>query len=197
MLDKVETEFDAEAMENEGSPAERNALYDAGANGVTPERSVADQLRQSFAVAKSTRTKDFQVPGYEPPLFLVLRGIDDFSELRKMIVDVVRKTKYLPKEQIAQQQIALGAATLIKAAVDSYVINDEGEKVVLGKKLGLELYDLIWPPDGSGSYRPMTDSEAVQLLFPLGSASLMTVAAAYDLWQKGTSFEVEDSLLGE
>jgi len=101
------------------------------------------------------------------------------------------------REQQAQQQIALGTETLVRAAVDSYVMKDDGTKVPIGKKLGLELYDYIFPPDGTGSYRPMTDGEAVNLLFPTGSSALMQVAAEYDMWQRGTSFDVEETLLGE
>lgn len=179
-------------------PKVQSLMREANMPPVVPEESVADQLRTAFATAKTQRTKDFRIPGYEPHhLVVTLRAIDDYVEMRQMIVGVVKKTRHLPKAQIAQQQIALGTETLIKAAVDSYVLKDDGTKVEIGKKLGLELYSYIFPPDGSGNYRPMTDAEAVNLLFPTGSSALMQVAAEYDMWQRGTSFEVEESLLGE
>jgi hypothetical protein len=194
MEGKVEMQ---DALEIGESPAERSFLSENGANGVVPERSVAEQLRDSFAVAKSQRTTEIRIPGYDPTLVGVFRGIDDYSELRALVVSVMKKTRHLPKNQQAQQQIALGAETIIRASTDTFVLRDDGEKVVLGKRLGLELYDLIFPVDGSGAYRPMTDAEALILLFPLGTSSLMTVAAELDQWMKNASLLTEESLLGE
>jgi hypothetical protein len=193
----LSSEYENLELNGGSSPAEQSALYAAGANGVVPEQSVAEQLRASFAVAQTQRTTEIRIPGYTPALFGVFRGIDDYSELRQMIVGVVKKTRYLPKGQLAQQQIALGSETIIRASTDTYVLKDDGEKVVLGKRMGIELYDLIFPDEGSGSYRPMTDSEALILLFPLGTSSLMTVAAELDQWMKDASQLTEEELLGE
>ena len=166
---------------------------------LVPEQSVADQLRSEFAVAKGQRTKDFRIPGYEPhALWITCRALDDYTEMRKMILEVVKKTRYLPQNAQAEQQIALGVETMIRACTGSYVVKEDGTRVEIGKKLGLDLHDYIFPPvEGAGTYRPMSDAEAVHVLFPWGTSSIMTTAAAIDMWMKGTSLEIEESLLGE
>lgn len=146
-----------------------------------PELSVADRLRANFAAAQSQRTQEFEFPPISG-LYIVFRTIEDFGEAH----DTIMGNPGLPA---AQQEIAMAINLLVASSIDSYAIVD-GDRHDIGLKLGVDLYDLIFPAE-EGQIRPRTDGEAVALMFGADTLSLVMFSRKLNTLKKIQSALVE------
>jgi hypothetical protein len=152
-----------------------------------PEQSVAERLRANFEKAQARRTKALQFPPIEG-LYIVFRPIIDFAEVEAALESV---SDALPKSQMA---IENAIRLMIVSSVDSYAMVD-GERREIGLKLGVQLYDMIFPAE-NGEIRPQTDGEAVTRMFTtetgeLDSLSILTFAQGLDVARKLSRMMVE------
>lgn len=156
-----------------------------------PEESVAERLRASLARSLAGTTQDLRVPGYDE-LHLVFRALSDWGEFRDAVREAQIDARYARE---ADQEIKVATTTMLLACVDSYAVVD-GVKAPIGEKLGLPLYDYIFPADGTGEYRPQTDGEAVILLFGGDTVALMMFAGQLNIWSKAQEMAAEAALAG-
>jgi hypothetical protein len=132
------------------------------------------QLRASIAQAQQRRTKDFEIPGYDPPLWLTLRAGDEYGEMRSIAEP---HANVLPE---AERDMRIAADTLIAMCLDAFAMVD-GEKRSLGVTLGLGLAAYI-------GLEAENDRQAAFLIFGQGQATrtmpLMTMFAEYQAWSQ-------------
>lgn len=164
--------------------------------GPQPTLSVAELLRAAYEDAAAAREpKDIQIYGYGEPdteLHVLLRMVDDLEEISDALRPAMRRKGVKP----TQRQLDVAIDTLLLASVGSYAVVN-GERHDLGVPLGLELYDQLFPDDGSGKPRPATDRQAVVLLFHNKTLPIATAFVAYDNWVKAGGVEAEEEALGE
>lgn len=166
--------------------------------GVTQVPSVAEHLRKSFQKAQASRKpKEIAVPGYDG-LFLVFRPLDSYEEVGETIEATMKR---LRGQRLTrwQRDVAIAVDTMLLGAIGSYAMVDD-VRYEIGIPLGVELYNYIFPPEpdpetGDVGPRPMTDQEAVYMLF-LDDLSLMNMASELDEWWKTAGVEVEEEVLG-
>jgi hypothetical protein len=151
------------------------------ANGRGPDGSLKDQVRFSRARIQHTKTRDFEIPGYQPQLFVTFKALDDYTETR----EIGARHENVPDE--AQREMYVAADTLIAASTDSYGILD-GERVEIGLPLGAALAARL---DHDGAEN---DRQAVFQIFP-STMSLMRTFIELDGWTqqvaRGTDEELE------
>jgi hypothetical protein len=162
--------------------------------GVTPTPSVGNTLRAAFRKTQGNKTKDVSIPGFSGQLHVVFRALDDYTEVRDGIKDIIEKHG-IPE---SAREIEIGIATLLLSAIESYAVIED-EKVPC-PPLGLELYDFIFPAEEeegkATEARPDTDAQAVFMLFP-GTMPLMVTVGELDQWFKSSGAETEETVLGE
>jgi hypothetical protein len=153
-------------------------------DGPTAEKTVAEVLREQYEAARARRTVGLKIPGYDS-LYGVFRAVGDFREVHGA-------TKPGPggaKDEVALSE-GFAVDLLLLASVGTYAVID-GERSDL-PPLGAELHAHLFGP----SEIPLKDAEAMYLLFPLGTYSMVEVATRLDQWQKGQAFQSDEELLG-
>lgn len=169
------------------------AVGELAADGVQESLSPAAILLAGYRDAQANREpKDMILHGFGEPvseLHVQFRVLDDYEEVRTTIREAL-SAKGL---SAGQREVRIGIETLLMAACGSYAIVN-GARHEIGHPLGLELYDYLFPEDGQA--RPMTDSQAVVLLFHSNTTLIMTTYAELDMWLKRGGREAEDEVLG-
>ena len=148
---------------------------------IAPDLSVSERIRASIVKAQQRKTQDLIFPESEE-LHILFRPLDDFTELQPLLAEVAGSPE-------GQQAIQAAINTLVASSVDSYAVVD-GEKVDIGMKLGLGLYDFIFPVE-NGEVRPTTDGEAISLMFGGDTVALVMFARRLHVWQKIQAAVVE------
>lgn len=159
-------------------------------SGPVPERSVAESLRAAHSRAHQRRTTEFDIPGYGGQLVGVFRAVGDFYEIHNAVAEE-RKVR----RGDAEITLAFAVDFLLLASVECFALID-GQKSQL-PALGLGLYEAIFPESEEDHPGPQNDKEAMHLLFPLGTFSIVETATQLDAWAKGEAFEADEELLGE
>jgi hypothetical protein len=164
------------------------------AEGPQPVRTPADILRSAYEqAAAEVEPKDIQVRGYGEPdseLHVLYRMLDDYAEVRGLTRTQNRKVK----PEVRDVEMAID--TLQIASVGSYAVVG-GERHDLGEPLGLGLYNLLFPEDGSGKARPGNDRQAIIMLYHGKTLPITLAYTELDAWIKNGGVEAEDQALGE
>jgi hypothetical protein len=168
------TMFEGDVVEQDEVPA----MQPAEAAG----DSLRDSLRAARARAQHRTTGEFPIPGYEGRLHGEFRALDDYSEVRAI---VMRHTKVA---DVAQQELYVAADTLLAASVGTFAMQD-GVRHDLSLPLGRGLAAYL------GYEGLESDRQALFAVFP-ATISVMTLFAEYDLWMKASGVTVDEDLAG-
>ena len=163
------------------------------AEGPQPTLSVADLLRKGYNDAAAAKPpKDILIPGYGEPdteLHGLFRILDDYEEVRDGLKESMRQRNVKP----AQRELEGGMDTLLMASIGSYAVVN-GQRHEIGHPLGVELYDYLFPDDGSP--RPGNDRQALVLLFHRKTMPIMTAYMELDQWIRRGGVDAEEESLG-
>lgn len=166
------------------------------AEGPQAALTPADTLRAAYEAATATvEPKDIQVRGYGEPaseLHVLYRMLDDYAEVR----DGLRGARGRGKVQPATRELEMAMDTLHMASVGSYALVN-GERHEIGHPLGLELYNYLFPDDGSGKARPGTDRQAIVMLYHGKTLPITLAYTELDQWIKNGGVDAEELALGE
>ena len=146
-------------------------------------QSVGDILREQHEKAKRRKFRALPIPGYDS-LYGVFRILGDYHEVDDATGEDVRAGL-----DEADMTVTIAVSMLVRSSVKCYAKID-GQKIDL-PPLGRALYSQLFPEgrtdDESGLLYPSpeTDEQALSLLFPLGTRSIVETQAQLDLWATG------------
>lgn len=165
------------------------------ADGPQPVRTPADILRAAYEdAAAEVEPKDIQIRGYGEPdseLHVLYRMLDDYAEVRGLTLAQARQ-----KVKPAVRDVEMAIDTLHMASVGSYALVN-GERHDIGVPLGLELYNYLFPDDGSGKTRPGNDRQAIIMLYHGKTLPITLAYTELDAWIKNGGVDAEEQALGE
>lgn len=141
---------------------------------MTPDRSVADRLGASIKRAQGSKTQDLIFPDSDE-LHLTFRGMTDLSELKQAF-------DLNPSLSESEAEVQAAINTLVQTSTGSYAVVD-GKRVDIGLKLGVSLYAYLFPAE-AGEPQPMTDGEAVVLMFGGDTVGLTMFARKLTVWRR-------------
>jgi hypothetical protein len=148
-----------------------------------PSQSVGDILRGQHEKAKKRKFRALPIPGYDS-LYGVFRVLGDYHEVDETTGDDVRAGL-----DEADTTVTIAISMLARSCVKCYAKID-GAKIDL-PPLGRALYSQLFPEgrvdaeSGLPYPSPETDEQALSLLFPLGTRSIVETQAQLDLWATG------------
>jgi hypothetical protein len=163
------------------------APLDVTLEGPRPPRSVAESLRAQYEQAQAAKTIDLAVPGTDRKLWSTFKAVTDFEELFDA-TDPAGKRRLTE----ARQRISLSIDLICVSSVTAWAVDDNGNRQDFNAPLGLDVYTQIF--EGVTGVR--TDQEAVRMLFPGGTSSIVQFATLLQLWQDEKANEVDGELLG-
>jgi hypothetical protein len=162
------------------------------------KQTLQESLRASFEAARGVKTHDFEIPGYEPQLFVTLKRLTNYRQIRESVTDLVDG----PTLEPADLELEVAIRTLLLANTDVYVEQD-GKRQSLGK-LGLDLFTAMYGEPEEGQRGPTSDAEALQgdaengvLGIFQSSVDLMAAFDQYNDWTAKGETKAQERLLGE
>lgn len=141
------------------------------------EMSVADRIRENLDKAYRRKNQELLFPGSEN-LYIVFRPIDDFGEFKSAIA--ADELSLLDENG---QEIAAYTRTLVASSIGSYAVID-GKRHEIGFPLGAQLYEFIYGESAAPDGLPLSDTEAVALMFQGDTVSMAMFARKLSVWQK-------------
>jgi len=149
---------------------------------IEPANTLQAELRAARARAMHKHTRDFAIPGYGGRLWGTFRALDDYAEVRKIVLEHRR----VPDE--AEGEVLIAADTLVKSCDSVYAVR-HGERTDLGMTLGRQLAEFLGEPVEN-------DRQAIFAIFP-DTLTVMSLYGEIDRWIRAVGVEADEETAGK
>jgi len=146
-----------------------------------PANTLQAELRAARAHATRKHTRDFAIPGYGGRLWGTFRALDDYADVRKIIVE------HRDHHDEAERELLMAADTLVKSCEGVYALR-HGERTDLRMGLGQQLAEFLGEPVEN-------DRQAVFTIFPT-TLAVMTLFGEVDLWIRAVGVQATEEAAG-